>query len=346
MRGRLPHSAMLAGIALVTAAGGALALRAVGPDNTAEAGEGAVASAVRVSGTGDRTRIQVAPSVIEAGNLVVAPVVAVSVTRSRSGLATVLPLQTLLDQRRALATATAEARRASIATNAARLEARRLALLHADDRIASDKALEAQQAMAATEGAALANARAQSALAAAGARQQWGSVIGGWLVRDAAPLQSLFAGRTVLVQLSGVDLGPLAPRRAELVLPDGSRVKLTIVGPAAQADPKFQAAGFYALAPARPGLAPGVSVSVNLPGPTASGVAVPDDAIIRSDGRALVYVERRTGVFTPVPITTATRTATGWLATGGLQPGARVVVRGAQLLFSQQQRGAGAGGGE
>lgn len=343
MRGKLPNNVLLAGIALVTAAGGALALRAIGPDNTAEAGEGAVESAVRVSGAGDQTRIQVAPSVIAAGNLAVAPVVAASVTQSRSGLATVLPLQTLLEQRRALATATAEVRRASIATEVARLEARRLALLHADDRIASTKALEAQQAVAATEGAALASARAQSALAAAGARQQWGPVIGGWLVRDAAALQSLFTGRTVLVQLSGAEIGPSAPRRAELVLADGGRVNLTVIGPAAQADPKFQAAGFYALAPARPGLAPGVSVSVNLPGSTVSGVAVPDDAIIRSDGRALIYVERRSGVFAPTSITTATRIANGWLATGGLQPGARVVVRGAQLLFSQQQKGAGGG---
>ncbi|MGL1548975.1 hypothetical protein ACSTJL_23455, partial [Vibrio parahaemolyticus] len=91
---------------------------------------------------------------------------------------------------------------------------------------------------------------------------------------DAAPLQSLFAGHMLLVQLSGANLGAQPPERAELTLPDGSRVVVSIIGPAAQADPKFQAAGYYGLVPARAELAPGVSVPATLPaGPRLRGVA-------------------------------------------------------------------------
>ncbi|MFW2854240.1 efflux RND transporter periplasmic adaptor subunit [Sphingomonas sp. TX0543] len=344
MRRNLPHTALLAGLALLVAAGGALALRAVGPDNTAGAGEGAVESAIKVTGSGAQTQIVVPRSLLGTGNLAVAPVMAASQAQTRNGLATVISLQPLSQQRQSLATATAEVRRASVAAEAAWLEANRLALLHADGQIASAKALEAQRATAATETAALANARAQVALQGAGAREQFGPVLGGWIVRDAAPLNSLFAGRTLLVQVSGADLGASFPARVALILPDGGRVQASIIGRAAQADPKFQAAGFYGTVPARPGLAPGVSVPAEVPsGPPVRGVAVPDAAIIRTEGRSIVYVETRPGVFTPTPVVTGARTSAGVIVTSGLQPGARVVVRGAQLLFSQNQQGAGGG---
>jgi hypothetical protein len=343
----LVHAGALGGLALLIGVGGAVVLRAVGPDHKVEQGEGGLESTIEVRRFDGQTEIIAPPAVLRSGVLAVEAVQPATRAQTRRGLATVLSLQPLFELRRAISTAQAEAKRAELAAQAAQLEVKRLTLLHADDRLVSDKALETAQVAAATEAASLANTKSQIALQASEARRQWGPVVGDWLIRDARPLQGLLSGRTVLVQLSGAETSVIPPTGAELVLPDGARLGVSVIGPAAQADPRFGQPGVYGLAAARPALAQGLSVPVELfGGPALQGVAVPDAAIVRQGGRAFVYVEHRPGVFIRTPVDGGVQAPGGWLIRQGLWSGARIVVHGAQLLLSQETKSAGGDGGE
>lgn len=331
--------AVLIGIAALIAVGGAFGLRALGAQGTGEKDPEAGAASVQTKTTDGQTRVFAAPAAQQAGGLETRALVAASAHQQVQALANVVALQPLIDQRRSIVTTTLDARRAGLAAAAADLEARRLGSLNADGKLVSDKALEVARTAAATESANVATARSQVALATATLTSQFGPVIAGWLLHGATALDRLVSGRAVLLQISPVSSRVLStlPANAELQLPDGSRLRATIVSAAAQVDPKFQTPSYYATAPANPALVPGATIAAVLPnGEMAQGVAVPEAAVVRADGRPYVYVAIAADQFARREIVTDTPIAEGWLVRSGLAPGTRVVVRGAQLLLSQE----------
>ena len=332
---------VLIGVATVIAVGGAFGLRALGTERSGEKDREAVAAPVQTTTTEGQTRVLVPPAAQQAGALETRVLAAASVRQEVQAMANVIALQPLIDQRRSVITATLDARRAGLAAAAADLEARRLGLLNADGKLVSDRALEVARTAAATEAANVATARSQVALATASLTSQFGPVIAGWLIRGAAPLDRLVSGRIVLLQIAPISAKAVGARPAdvELQLPDGSRIRATIISAAAQADPKFQTQSYYATAPADPALVPGAAIAAVLPsGEITRGVAVPEAAIVRADGQAYVYVAIATDQFARRAVVTDTPIAEGWLVRSGLAPGTRVVVRGAQLLLSQEAK--------
>jgi hypothetical protein len=65
--------------------------------------------------------------------------------------------------------------------------------------------------------------------------------------------------------------------------------------------------------------------------------AVPDDAVVWSDGKPWVFVEVAPLRFRKVPLVLE-KGAAGDRAARGVPPGSRVVVQGAQLLLSEEMR--------
>ena len=336
---------VLFGIATVIAVGGAFGLRALGEESAGEKDREAVAASVQTKKSDGQTRVLAPTAAQQAGALEIRALVAASAQQEVQALANVVAIQPLIDQRRSIVTTTLDARRAGLAAAAADLEARRLELLNADGKLVSDKALAVARTTAATEAANVATARSQVALATATLTSQFGQVIAGWLVHGGAPLDRLVSGQAVLLQIFPFSSGALStrPANAELQLPDGSRLRATIVSAATQVDPKFQTPSYYATAPANPALVPGAAIAAILPsGEMAQGVAVPEAAVVRTDGRPYVYVAIATDQFARREIVTDTPIAEGWLVRSGLTPGTRVVVRGAQLLLSQEGKTASA----
>jgi multidrug efflux pump subunit AcrA (membrane-fusion protein) len=95
------------------------------------------------------------------------------------------------------------------------------------------------------------------------------------------------------------------------------------------------------IAPASPGMLPGVSADAQVPvGPGVSGVVVPASAVVWWQGRAWAYVERKTGTFSRSEVATDVPVPGGWFVSGGVAAGQRLVVRGAQMLLSEEGRGA------
>ena len=62
---------------------------------------------------------------------------------------------------------------------------------------------------------------------------------------------------------------------------------------------------------------------------------MPRAAVLRQDGRAFVYVEAPPGSFERREVSLLRPRDDGWLATGSLAAGDRVVVRGAQELLAR-----------
>jgi multidrug efflux pump subunit AcrA (membrane-fusion protein) len=68
------------------------------------------------------------------------------------------------------------------------------------------------------------------------------------------------------------------------------------------------------------------------------GVLVPKSAVVLWQGKSWVYVRKDADHFVRRETPTDVPTAEGWFVTQGLAPGDQTVVKGAQLLFSEEFR--------
>ncbi len=85
-------------------------------------------------------------------------------------------------------------------------------------------------------------------------------------------------------------------------------------------------------------LQPGMSLTayLPLPGEPAKGVLIPRSAVIRFAGESYVYVQSGPDKFTRRPVTRAEHDPQGLFVAEGFKPGEPVVVRGAQMMLSQE----------
>ena len=75
---------------------------------------------------------------------------------------------------------------------------------------------------------------------------------------------------------------------------------------------------------------------LQLPGEPSSGVIAPDDAVVRSAGRAWVYAQTGETDFERREIILNHPAGGGWFITNGIAPGEKIVVTGAQTLLSEE----------
>ncbi len=226
-----------------------------------------------------------------------------------------------------------DAAAARAALQAAQREYDRLKKLSAEDN-ASARALETAEAEM---------RRAQSALETAEAQLL---AAGGKAVAGMSPdfFQALARQECVLVRLdlpAGETAGE-TPTAAQLTLP-GTKppVVANCLGRAATADPQAQGAGFIlAVTNAPATLVPGLAVTgfLQLPGEPLHGVVVPDNAVVRSDERAWIYIQTGETNFARREIALGQPTAGGWFVTNGVAAGAKLVVTGAQVLLSEEHQ--------
>lgn len=334
-------------VALAFAAAVSLVLRSFEQEREpSDEGDQPLPTPVRVAMIDGRTRVTVTPEDVVASGIEVVALKATTYQRQVLGLATVIAPQAMAAQEQVYQSAAAEATRAELAVKAARLEVERLAPLHQADRIVSDKALEsARNALAASEANAKA-ATAQLAAQRSALEGQWGPVLAARLANGARPLERLLAGRDLLVRVS-LPAGALAgdPSAAQVQAAPGVMLEARIISSVPQADPKFQGPSFLAMLGEDARLKPGMTVpaAVSLGAPVA-GVLVPDAAILRWQGQQWVFVASAKGQFVRQAITSTIGTPDAWLVTSGLAAGTPVVVRGAQLLLSEEVKAQPAGG--
>ena len=299
-----------------------------------------VAQPSRVRVVNGETTVQMDAAARAFGGVVLARAAA-STGAGATGYGSVVPLDTLSALHNAYVAARTNVDRATAHYDASRREYERLAALHNENQNASEKAVETQRAAMLADRATVDAAAAPVRTLAAAARQDWGAVVGGWILEGSPELERLLSGRDVLVQVS-VPAGATAPNAtptARLQTGPGTGVMARYVSAAARSDPRIQGRSYYYVAPASPTLLPGMNVSAILVGSgTARGAAVPDSAIVWTDGAPWVYVQigpstfarRRASIGVPAA-------GGGWLVTT-IAPGTPIVVRGAQVLLSEESR--------
>lgn len=309
--------------------------------DTGTSGDQPIAAPIRVKTINGETRITVSAQDLATSGIDVEALQPITHQEEAPGLGTVISPQTLGEQRRAYQAAAAEAERSEFAAKAARLEVQRLQPLHRADRIVSDKALETAESTQAVEEAALKVASTQFETQRTALVLQWGPAMGKWLIDGGPELDRIVSSQDLLVQIAlpagsrvtepgyaAFDLGAGAPRSG------------TIISAASQVDSRFQGPTLYALLPADARLQPGMTVLVKIAvGTPRLGVLVPEGAVVRWQGRSWVFVQAAQGEFTRRSITTDIATPDERFFVTTLAPGTQVVVRGAQLLLSEEMSG-------
>ena len=171
---------------------------------------------------------------------------------------------------------------------------------------------------------------------AEGARRRWGEVIARWLIEGAPPWQRLLQGRDRLVRVV-LKPGASLPPRAWIEAP-GQVTALVFVSPL-PAQPDEGSTRVLYIAPGdaiRARSTDTISVALAA-GPAARGVTLPASAIVWWEGKSWAYVQQAPGRFVRRPVTARSIRGDELIATN-LAADAPVVVVGAQLLLSEEQR--------
>ena len=259
-----------------------------------------------------------------------------------------------------LAAARAEFTSATAAASAGRAAFHRAGVLNADDKNVSDRALEEAEARLRSDESRVAAANQiveaiETALNRSGGSVTLAAERGGEVVEVLAqPGESVESGQPVLrlasfdSLLARVDapVGQTVPAgtssaRIVAVGYEGRPVQGRRVSLGTAVDPNTQGQPFvFRIVPSGLPLRPGQSVTAYLEtsGNPRKGVLVPGDALIRAEGRTWVYVQSGQDRFIRREVRADQISAGGWFTASGFAAGERVVVTGAQVVFSEERK--------
>jgi hypothetical protein len=204
------------------------------------------------------------------------------------------------------------------------------------------KEAEAAEGTFRTDQATLAAAESRVKTLAATAQQEWGPVIGKGIIERSPEVVRLIERDQFLVQVTlspGVTLTE-PPRTALAQSPTrDANIDLQYVSPATRTDPRIQGLSFFFAAPGDSGLLPGMNTTVYVPsGKTYEGVFVEDTAIVRWQGRSWVYLRVGPDTFKRQPISTDQPVSDDDYVVRDIPIGSEIVMRGAQVLLSEEAK--------
>jgi hypothetical protein len=255
----------------------------------------------------------------------------------------VLPIRELIDLYNAYAAAEARSQSAQAALSASRQEYLRLKGLYADDRNSSEKAAQlAEAAWRSDEARARATQEAYLAIER-NARQQWGETLASAVLKGSPLFTLLTTLQEALIQVS-VPAGEILeslPDAVRIQTGESRSVEANLVTRLPRTDPRFQGVTLLYRAPRKSfDFLVGMNLPVLLPsGEPLAGVNIPASAVVWWQGKAWLYVEISPGQFTRRELPVDLPLEDGWFVIHGFSVGEAVVLRGAQLLLSQELRG-------
>jgi len=232
------------------------------------------------------------------------------------------------------------------ALDAAQKVAQRARTLFAQEENVSQKSVEAAEADARAAQIKYDSARQTM-------RMNWGEAIAGLTPEHLDDLIDSLAARQV--ELARVDL-PAGqtlehlPARATISAVEHGRVTgATPLSFAGNVDPKTLGLGILLRVEAPdPLLAPGSAVEAQFPldAPPTRGALLPDAATLQFQGRNWVYAQSGETNFTRVEVTLDGRMVDGWFSTNAPRAGEKIVVVGAAILLSEEQKSETAAGAD
>jgi hypothetical protein len=232
-----------------------------------------------------------------------------------------------------LVAAAEEIKAARAVADGSKKEFDRTKALHDNGENASLQAVETAEAASLRDAALLSAARAKLVTA-------WGRA----LVERAdfsALVRSLALGEVALVR---VDLLPgAAPEKAPVsarvgpLTGEGATREAEVLGPAPAADAQAQGVSYLALLRDTPP-APGTALRATLvgTGEPQKVLVVPRSALVRHEGKVLVFVQTADGGFQYRDVEVARNLPDGVAITGDVAEGDKIIVTGAQQLLADQ----------
>jgi hypothetical protein len=238
----------------------------------------------------------------------------------------VVDVQELAAMKNQLDAARVQLQQANARTSADANQLARLRTLNADNKAASDKAVQDAAAAVASDEAAAASAKVAIAAAQSAATQRFGTVIASAMAANYQLYQDLIAFRAVLVQVT-IRPGYSVPSSVAIDAGDGTTVNAHFVSPAPRADPHIQGTSEYYVAPAGK-LAAGMAVTARFNSLTGvNGIEAPPGAVVSWQGKSWVYVKRDVTHFSRREFNVET-----------IPPGTEVVITGASQLLSEEMK--------
>lgn len=252
--------------------------------------------------------------------------------------ATVLSARALNDLRNSYVTARMQLERAQASLHVSQPAYQRLKALYQEQQNASLSAMQAAEGTLRSDEANIKAAQDALSLLESGARQQWGSVIGNWIVTNPQALQRLLRQQDMLIQVTPAPgLKTPVPPSVRVKAGDGKTPQAVFVSSLPRVDPRIQAPSYLYATSANHDLVPGMNLIVLLPqGAHARGALIPASAVVWWQGRAWVYVQRAGDAFIQREVPTDMPVGSGWFAASGFSEGEKLVIKGAQQLLSQE----------
>ncbi len=282
--------------------------------------------------------VKLPPDRVLASGISVASLKASRYVHEVQGVATVLDPQPLIAASARLVAARENQAAAAQQTSAAAAEAKRSQQLYQQGENASLRDVQTAAAAAAAALAQQVAARSGYAAERSSARVSWGSTLATLAERGPAALAGYADGREALLAVAmPVNSGHLSSADIQVQLPDGSHASATLLGASPRADAVLQGPTYFYRckgASLRSGWR--LAASVPLQAAERNGVTVPAAAVLWYAGQPWVYVQTAVDSFQRRPLALDARQATGWFQPSGFRVGDRVVVRGAELLLSQE----------
>jgi hypothetical protein len=213
-------------------------------------------------------------------------------------------------------------------------------------RIGSLAQMQTAEAAVFSDKAAVSAAQSLVRTTAATAIQEWGPVIGTSLVNAGGLVMRLIERKEFLLQLTlpaGLTIDPPPLASAE-VGSSARRAEVRYISPATRSDPRIQGFSYFYAAAANSGFLPGMNVRAYLASDKPmDGYTIPSSAIVWWSGRAWVYERIEEDAFTrrevPTDVPAGDDGAGFVVPVRALpQPKPQIVVKGAQLLLSEEFR--------
>jgi hypothetical protein len=256
----------------------------------------------------------------------------------------IVNVQPLIDLRARYAASVSEARSLRAAASNSAADYRRFKKLFEDDRNVSERALLAAEAQWKADEARLAAAEQAVGTARDSIRSGWGETLAGWATNpESTAFQALAQQREVLAQITfpydlHAQAGKVAMSLAPVSAPGEAR-PARFISAAPQTDATLPGVTYFYVVGAE-GLRVGMRIAgrLKLGGKTREGVVVPSAAVVWHGGKAWAYVKEKDDLFVRREVSTTQELANGWFDASHFEAGDEVVVSGAQLLLSEEQK--------
>jgi hypothetical protein len=254
----------------------------------------------------------------------------------------VVNVQPLLDLRARYAAAVADARAVRAAAANSEADYRRSRKLFEQDRNVSERVVQAAQAQWNADQARVSGAEQAMAAAYASLRVAFGEALADWATNpESEVIDTLAQQRQVLVQVV-FPYGVHAPRNGLTISPassDAAGRAARYVSSAPQGDSTMPGATYFYLASGE-GMRAGQRVVARFhgDGKPQDGVIVPAAAVVWHGGKAWAYVREDDDTFVRKEVGTDNEVPGGWFNVANFEAGDEIVVSGAQLLLSEEQK--------